>query len=214
MKRIVLKSVFALFLCAVALGGALLTAYEYDKFLSPTGTNTQSLEFYFMTEAEAVEVIGRMCREDMKESGILASVSAAQFILESGYGKSTLAQGANNMFGMKASLSGNGWTDTTWDGISVLTKGTKEQLSDGTYIDIVCDFRKYPCVEDSVRDHSAYLLNAKNGDFPRYMGIQGMKDYKQVAKLIKAGGYATSHTYVEKLCNIIERWDLTRFDLP
>ncbi len=41
------------------------------------------------------------------KSGILASVSLAQFILESGYGKSELAQNANNIFGMKCSLSGN-----------------------------------------------------------------------------------------------------------
>jgi flagellum-specific peptidoglycan hydrolase FlgJ len=50
----------------------------------------------------------------MKKSGILASVSLAQFILESGYGKSELAQKANNCFGMKKSLSGN-----TWSGIRV-----------------------------------------------------------------------------------------------
>ena len=45
--------------------------------------------------------------EDMKKSGILASVSLAQFIQESGYGKTELAQNANNCFGMKCTLSGN-----------------------------------------------------------------------------------------------------------
>ena len=149
----------------------------------------------------------------MKKSGVLASVSAAQFILESGYGKSELGQNANNMFGMKKSLSGNTWADSTWDGTSVYTKKTQEQNADGSYETITADFRKYPCVEDSVADHSAYLLGAKNGRSLRYKGIKGMTDYKAVAQIIKDGGYATSLTYVEKLCNIIEKWNLTQYDV-
>ena len=55
----------------------------------------------------------------------------AQFILESGYGKSELAQNANNCFGMKTSLSGNSWSGSSWDGKSVYTKKTQEQNADG-----------------------------------------------------------------------------------
>ena len=175
-------------------------------------SGTQASEFANLTEAQAVAKIGPLCREDMKRSGILASVSAAQFILESGYGKSELAQNANNCFGMKKSLSGNSWSGSSWDGTSIYTKKTQEQHPDGTYETITADFRKYPCVEDSVADHSAYLLGAKNGRALRYKGIKGMTDYKAVAQLIKDGGYATSLTYVEKLCNIIEKWNLTQYD--
>lgn len=173
---------------------------------------TQASVFAGLSEKDAVSVIGELCREDMKKSDILASISAAQFILESGYGKSELGQNANNMFGMKKSLSGNTWTGSTWDGTSVYTKKTQEQNADGSYETITADFRKYPCVEDSVADHSAYLLGAKNGRSLRYKGIKGMTDYKKVAQLIKDGGYATSLTYVDKLCSIIEKWNLTQYD--
>lgn len=173
---------------------------------------TQASVFVGLSEKDAVSVIGELCREDMKKSGILASISAAQFILESGYGKSELGQNGNNMFGMKKSLSGNTWTGSTWDGTSVYTKKTQEQNSDGSYETITADFRKYPCVEDSVADHSAYLLGAKNGRSLRYKGIKGMTDYKKVAQLIKYGGYATSLIYVDKLCSIIEKWNLTQYD--
>lgn len=173
---------------------------------------TQASGFAGLSEKDAVSVIGELCREDMKKSGILASISAAQFILESGYGKSELGQNANNMFGMKKSLSGNTWTGSTWDGTSVYTKKTQEQNADGSYETITADFRKYPCVEDSVADHSAYLLGAKNGRSLRYKGIKGMKDYRAVAQLIKDGGYATSLSYVDNLCNIIEKWNLTQYD--
>lgn len=57
----------------------------------------------------------------------------AQFILESGYGKSELVQGANNCFGMKKSLSGNTWSGSAWDGVSIYTKKTQEQKADGSY---------------------------------------------------------------------------------
>lgn len=186
---------------------AALSSHEDKK------VGTQASVFAGLSEKDAIPIIGELCKADMKKSGILASISAAQFILESGYGKSELGQNANNMFGMKKSLSGNTWGGSTWDGASVYTKKTKEQNADGSYKTVTADFRKYPCVEDSVADHSAYLLGAKNGKSLRYKGIKGMTDYKKVAQLIKDGGYATSLTYVDKLCSIIEKWNLTQYDV-
>ncbi len=173
----------------------------------------QAREFVSLTEAQVVAKVGSLFTADQKKSGILASVSMAQFILESGYGKSELAQGANNCFGMKKSLSGNTWSDSTWDGSSVYTKKTQEQRADGSYVTIIADFRRYGCVEDSIADHSAYLLGARNGNKLRYDGLKGCIDYEKAVQIIKDGGYATSLTYVEKLCIIIERWNLTQYDV-
>ncbi len=173
----------------------------------------QAREFQNLTEAQVIAKIGPLFTADQKKSGILASVSMAQFILESGYGKSELAQGANNCFGMKKSLSGNTWSGSTWDGSSVYTKKTQEQNADGSYVTITADFRRYGCVEDSIADHSAYLLGARNGNKLRYDGLKGCTDYKKAVQIIKDGGYATSLTYVEKLCGIIERWRLTQYDV-
>lgn len=173
----------------------------------------QAKEFQNLTEAQVIAKVGALFTADQKKSGILASVSMAQFILESGYGKSELAQKANNCFGMKRSLSGNTWSGSTWDGVSVYTKKTQEQNANGSYATITADFRKYKCLEDSIADHSAYLLGAKNGSKLRYAGLKGCKEYKKAARIIKDGGYATSLTYVEKLCSIIKRWNLTQFDV-
>lgn len=172
----------------------------------------QASAFAGLSEKDAAAKIGKICTEDMKKSGILASVSAAQFILESGYGKSELAQKANNCFGMKCSLSGNTWSGSSWDGKSKYTKKTKEDDGKGNLYTITADFRKYPCVEDSVADHSAYLLGAMNGSKKRYEGLKGCKDYRKAVQIIKDGGYATSSTYVEKLCSIVERYQLTQYD--
>lgn len=177
-----------------------------------SSTGTQAKEFLDLTGQKAADKISELCKVDMQKSGILASVSAAQFILESGYGKSELAQNANNCFGMKCSLSGNTWAGSVWDGKSKYTKKTKEEYQTGKVTTITADFRKYANVEDSVADHSAYLLGAMNGKKKRYAGLSGCTDYKKAIQIIKAGGYATSSDYVESICSIIRKYNLTRFD--
>lgn len=164
-----------------------------------------------MSNDEFIKYIAPLAQEDMKESGILASVTIAQACLESGYGTSELAVKANNLFGMKSLLSGNSWV-SAWDGISKYQKLTQEQSSDGSTYTIIAGFRKYPDVETSIRDHSLYLTQAKNGDKLRYEGLAGEKDYQKAAIIIKNGGYATDVQYVNKLCSVIEAWNLTQYD--
>lgn len=163
-----------------------------------------------MTEKEFVSYIGPLAAADMKKTGILASVTAAQAILESGYGSTELAVAANNLFGMKATLSGNNWP-SEWDG-QTYTKDTKEQDKNGNEHTVTAAFRKYASHKASIKDHSDYLAGAKKGTALRYEGLIGETDYKAAAKIIKDGGYATDINYVSKLCNIIEKWGLTKYD--
>ena len=81
-----------------------------------------------LSEKEWIEKVGPLYTADEKTSGILACVSLAQGILESGYGQTDLAQSGNNLHGMKTNLSGNTWPGTTWDGSSKYTRtGCKRQ---------------------------------------------------------------------------------------
>lgn len=90
---------------------------------------------------------------------------------------------------------------------------TGEQNTDGSYVTVTADFRKYGSIEDSIADHSAYLLGAMNGSKKRYEGLAGCTDYKKAVQIIKDGGYATSLDYVQNLCRVIEQWNLTQFDV-
>ncbi len=173
-------------------------------------TTADAAKLAAMSQSEFVDWIGQLAAQDMKTSGILASVTTAQSILESGYGKSELALNALNLGGMKAELSGNTWP-SVWDG-KIYTKDTAEQEPDGTYITIKADFRAYPSVAAYLADHSAYLAGAKKGDSLRYAGIVGCKDYRTAFQILKDGGYATSIDYVDKLCTVVEKWNLTRYD--
>ncbi len=172
---------------------------------------TQARSFEGCEESEYIEAVGAMYTEDERKNGILACVSIAQSILESGYGQTDLAQIGNNMHGMKCTLSGNTWAGTTWNGSSFYEKLSPE-VENGQEVMRRSKFRCYECIEESIADHAAYLLNAANGNKRRFEGIQGEQDYRKAIQIIKAGGYATDPEYVNKICSIIERWDLTRFN--
>lgn len=166
-----------------------------------------------MTKQEFIKFIAPLAIADMKKNGVLASVTIAQAILESGYGNTELAVNANNFFGMKCILSGNKWTSSTWDGVSKYTKVTKEDDGTGRLYDVTADFRKYPSAAESVGDHSAYLLGAMNGSKKRYEGLQGEKDARTAITIIKNGGYATDTAYIDKVMRIIEESNLTQYDV-
>lgn len=192
------------------------TSWTWNEFkaqISATDPNGfQASELQGMTEAERIAKIAPLYQECMTKTGMLASVGIAQFCLESGYGSTDLALNANNLHGMKASLSGNTWSGSVWDGRSVYTKKTAEQDSNGREYYITADFRKYSKCEDSIADRAAYFTNAMNGQKLRYPGLVGERDYKKAIQIIKSGGYATDTKYVEKLTNLIERWNLFEYD--
>lgn len=173
---------------------------------------TQPLDFTNLTESQTAAKILELAKADYNKTGVLSSVTAAQMILESGYVKTDLAVHACNCFGMKTTLSNNDWSGTSWDGKSKFTKVTNEEYTPGVITKVTADFRKYPCIEDSIADHSAYLLGAKNGTKLRYAGLKGETDYRKAITIIKNGGYATDSKYIDKICNIIERFGLDKYD--
>lgn len=219
-----MKRIIRVLLAAALLFSLAFSAYQWDfvgkmtngfadkEYSLSAEDGTQAKEFLYISEKQAAYRIGSLCQEDMLSSDILASVTAAQFIIESHYGRSELAKQANNCFGMKCDISGNTWEGSTWDGVSKYTKKTKEEDAEGNMIEVEADFRKYSCVEESIADHSAYLLGAMDGDRKRYEGIAGETDYRKAAQIIKDGGYSTNSDYVDWICEIIEEYDLTRFD--
>ena len=70
-----------------------------------------------------LDKIGPMAAADMQKTGILASLTVAQAILESGWGKSGLTLKANNLFGIKGAYNGASVSCKTqeWDGSKYIT---------------------------------------------------------------------------------------------
>ena len=128
---------------------------------------------------------------------ILPSLTVAQAILESGWGKSDLAKNCHNYFGMK-------WVEGC--GCKYKSYKTAEQRSDGTYYTITAKFRKYSSLSRGIRGYYEFL------QYPRYKALKGVTDYKTACTLIKDCGWATSLSYTNLLISLIEQYDLTRFD--
>lgn len=173
--------------------------------------NLKASVFLLTDTEEFVEIIGPLARADYKKTGVLASVTIAQAIDESWSGTSLLAQKGNNLFGMKASLSGNRWKGSVWKRGSIIKKKTKESRR-GRTVTITAKFRKYPNVNKSIADHSAYLKNAKKGKKKRYQGLTSTKSYHKQISILMKGGYCTFKNYGSDLERIIIMYNLTRFD--
>ncbi|MCF8258362.1 MAG: glucosaminidase domain-containing protein [Flavobacteriales bacterium] len=129
--------------------------------------------------------------QEMLISGVPASITLAQGILESGDGNSTLAKVAQNHFGIKC--------HGLWEG----EKYYHDDDSKGE-----C-FRVYPSVFESYRDHSEFLRTRD-----RYADLFKLKltDYEGWAHGLKKAGYATNPKYPELLIKIIEEHGLAQYD--
>ena len=194
-------------------------------------SNADALMLRNMTTEEFIEYVGQRATLDQQKTGILACVTVAQAMLECANGKSELAcglgaseaniakngtaYGARNLFGMKKNLSAGTWASTAWNG-AIYNKQTAEQKKDGTYINIWSDFRSYETIDQSITDHSQYLASSRlsPGGELRYKGIVGERDYNKALDIIVKGGYATSLNYKKNLIARIEKYNLTRFNLP
>ncbi len=128
---------------------------------------------------------------EMKRTGIPASITIAQGILETENGNSDLVRRSNNHFGIKCK--------NTWKGPSV----SHDDDAPGE-----C-FRKYESAEDSYRDHSNFLKGSS-----RYAFLFELDplDYKSWAHGLKKAGYATNPRYPAILIKNIETYNLQQFD--
>ena len=170
-----------------------------------------------------IEAVGAICRDLMAETGILASVVAAQCCLETGYGldpSCKVLMDVNNLLGMKTDLINNTWSQwSVWSGKSI-TKQTPEYYN-GKLVYVNDSFRAYSDYEQCIRDYEMFLLHVRNNKGYKYASIQGMTDPAAVIRRIRIGtgttskpeGYCTDPAYETKILQIIKENNLTRFDV-
>ena len=159
-----------------------------------------------LTPAEFIDEISGHAQKLAAENDLYASVMIAQAILESGYGSSRLGSAPNfNLFGVKGSYKGE----------SALIY-TAEYKPDGSKYMITANFRKYPSYYESLCDYVEVLTANDNKSSWRYKFYLGARfstteSYKDATAHL-TGRYATSPNYGASLNELIERYDLTRFD--
>ena len=139
---------------------------------------------------------------DGAKEGVLPSITAAQAILESGWGSSELAKAPNNnLFGIKDSEDWNG------ESVTVLT----QEYVNGGYITVNAAFRKYASWNDSVVDHAKFFTSTEWRK-DNYRKVVNETDYRIAAQELKNAGYATDPSYAGKLISLIEAYKLYEWD--
>ena len=143
-----------------------------------------------ITAEKYIETWKNLAISEMKRSGIPASITLAQGMLESSNGNSRLAAVANNHFGIKCH---------GWEGETIYHD---DDLKDEC-------FRHYKNANESYLDHTDFLMSRS-----RYAFLFDYKstDYKSWAKGLQKAGYATDPKYPQKLIDLIVRYDLYQHD--
>jgi len=151
---------------------------------------------YAQSERQRVEAYISQYKElaisEMLRTGVPASITLAQGILETAGGQSDLASMANNHFGIKCKAE--------WTGETMLHNDDAKNEC----------FRKYPSPEDSYKDHSNFLRTR-----PIYAFLFKLDptDYEGWARGLKKAGYATSSTYATALIRTIVENNLQQYSL-
>lgn len=153
------------------------------------------------THLEYIDRYKEIAIREMERAGIPASIKLAQGLLESGAGTSNLARRANNHFGIKCG--------SNWDGKTYYRKD--DDYDDRGELIESC-FRDYKNPESSYIAHSEFLRDPKKQYRYGFLFRLDPTDYKAWARGLKRAGYATSATYSIKLIDIIERYELHRYD--
>ncbi len=149
------------------------------------------MEFPIASIEDYIDTFAEVAQSEMKAYGIPASITLAQGILESGFGKGALTLKTNNHFGIKC--------HTGWDGPYALHDDDEAGEC----------FRKYNHPMYSFRDHSIFLSSRS-----RYADLFSLRqdDYKGWAHGLKKAGYATDRKYPQKLISFIQRYKLYEYD--
>ena len=147
------------------------------------------------TDESFFQTIKPYILEDMRQSGILASLTAAQAHVESKKGNSALTIKANNLFGIKGNYEGQS--------VQMLTT----EYYNGAPYRVMANFRKYPSWAESIADHSA-MFNRMD----RYKNLRGETDWKRATVNVKKDGYATAPDYTETLQSRIIKFRLYEWD--
>lgn len=147
-------------------------------------------------QARFIHKLAKLAQQVGKDYDLYPSIIIAQAALESDWGTSELGSSPHhNLFGVKGSYQGK----------SVLKPTT--EFHNGKEHTIKDYFRSYPSDKESLTDYAETLTD------PLYEHVHRSQtsNYRQATKAL-VGFYATDPEYNKKLNQIIEHYNLTKYD--
>ena len=169
---------------------------------APTTNNVTGINTNGLTSAQAswLNAAAQAAKVATAGTGVRASVTVAQAIIESGWGQSGLSIAPyNNLFGIKASYG--------WYGRTIIMRTS--EFENGGYVTVNSAFRAYDSMADSFKDHTLFLL--QNSRYAQN-GVINSSSYQAMAQGLQNAGYATSPTYASTLIATVNRYHLDVLD--
>ena len=173
------------------------------QYKAPSGANLSKDQYDFINTIKDYAI------ESYNETGVLPSLTIAQAIHESGWGKSAIE---GNLFGIKYRRGDNTGSKVT----------TTQEYVNGEYITTQASFRTYKLKRlpgesdkeyrnrqwrESTKDHGHFLV-----DNPRYAKVLTAKDYETACREVKKAGYATGANYDDHIIDHIRKYGLDQWD--
>lgn len=186
---------------AVVAGVAvILLAFVFSlKNLSSPFTDNQQ-ENEAQSHQQFIERLVPHAQELQDGYGVLPSIILGQAILESNWGKSTLASIYNNLFGIKA-----------YGDQKKVSLETKEFVNE-EWITIQGDFKVYDSWEQSMDDHTQLFVQGVDWNPALYEKVITATNYQEAAQALQDAGYATDPGYAQKIIQVIETYQLNQYD--
>lgn len=186
---------------AVVAGVAvILLAFVFSlKNLSSPFTDNQQ-ENEAQSHQQFIERLVPHAQELQDGYGVLPNIILGQAILESNWGKSTLASKYNNLFGIKA-----------YGDQKKVSLETKEFVNE-EWITIQGDFKVYDSWEQSMDDHTQLFVQGVDWNPALYEKVITATNYQEAAQALQDAGYATDPGYAQKIIQVIETYQLNQYD--
>lgn len=191
------RAFIILFAVILAIGIGIYAANQDQPSTDPEITQAEKEE---KIKLKFIEKIAPIAQTTQTKYGIYASIIIAQASLESDFGRSDLAADYNNLFGVKGDDPDN----------TVVLK-TQEYVND-QWVTVDGRFQVYDSVANSIEQHSLLFVNGTDWNPNQYQDVFTATDYKTMAQAIQKDGYATDPEYATKVINLIEQYNLTKYD--
>ncbi|MFG5390045.1 MULTISPECIES: glycoside hydrolase family 73 protein [Enterococcus] len=172
--------------------------FSLKNLSSPFTDNQQENEA--QSHQQFIERLVPHAQELQDGYGVLPSIILGQAILESNWGKSTLASKYNNLFGIKA-----------YGDQKKVSLETKEFVNE-EWITIQGDFKVYDSWEQSMDDHTQLFVQGVDWNPALYEKVITATNYQEAAQALQDAGYATDPGYAQKIIQVIETYQLNQYD--
>lgn len=169
------------------------------KYSTSDNNDADTTQINDNTKRNFINQILPVAQKEQRQHQLLTSITLAQAALESNWGQSQLASRYHNLFGVKS------------DAANAQLMTTAEYVN-GQWITVKAKFATYKDWNESIEAHTRLFVNGTGWDQDHYRSVLAAKDYREAAAALQKQGYATDPGYAQKLIQIIQEYQLDRYD--